>query len=134
MQGATGAISGKGKIGAYVDYTARRYAISTLISEGRTLASWLRGASHDIRDWILSYHHATAFFEDWQWLRMMIDLQTRLFIEQVLTNMGEPWSKAVTGFSAMSRGKSELRGRGRAERIPSKKSKRHGRYIPTARW
>ncbi len=39
-----------------------------------------------------------AFVYRWRILRQMVDLQSRLLIEQVLYEMGPPWSDLITGF------------------------------------
>ena len=38
------------------------------------------------------------FVEIWKWMRMTIDLQTRLYLEQVFTELGPPYSDLVTQF------------------------------------
>ncbi len=123
------------KLGMMVDFTAKRVTITNLVAHGRDLAGLYRRAASDVKDWVETYKHVVHFFEDWRWLRMNIDLQTRLFVEQVLTDMGEPWKAAVTGFAAMVRKGEPVGDRGRSERIPFKKSKRlKGRYLPTAKY
>ena len=40
----------------------------------------------------------------WHYGRQLISLQHRLFIEQVYSDMGEPWSGLVTGFGTLDGG------------------------------
>ena len=39
----------------------------------------------------------------WHLGRQMIDLQTRLMLEQVYSDMGKPWSDLITGFGPLAR-------------------------------
>lgn len=41
------------------------------------------------------------FARYWVYARLGVDLQTRLFIEQVASNKGKPWSDVVTGFGVL---------------------------------
>ncbi len=50
------------------------------------------------RNWIHSYNDASHFQREWKWIRLWVPLQVRLFVEQVLWDMGGPWRKLVTGF------------------------------------
>ena len=40
----------------------------------------------------------------WHYGRSTISLQHRLFVEQVYSDLGEPWSKLVTGFGSIVEG------------------------------
>jgi hypothetical protein len=53
-------------------------------------------------NWVKEYEgDYGAFRSDWLVARMLLPLQCRLLVEQVLYDMGPPWTKAVTGFNPM---------------------------------
>ena len=77
----------------------RRLTIARLVSLGRRNAELARSTAGITARWIkTSYKTASQFSKDWRWLRLDIDLQTRLFVEQVLWDLGPTWRKLVTGF------------------------------------
>ena len=41
------------------------------------------------------------FREHWKWRRLLIPLQLRLVVEQMLWDMGLPWRSLITGFRAI---------------------------------
>ena len=43
------------------------------------------------------------FQGEWQWARMLVPLQLRLIVEQVLWNRGRPWKDLITGFLPMKK-------------------------------
>ena len=69
-----------------------------------------RGARVEVYRWITSqYRDVSAakgggygkFRIDWKKLRLCIDLQTRLMVEQVCYDLGMPWRQVCTGFRPM---------------------------------
>lgn len=48
----------------------------------------------------------------WHYGRTQISLQMRLFVEQVYSDLGEPWSDLVTGFGPIGRREKPTRRRG----------------------
>lgn len=48
-----------------------------------------------------SYGSFKAFRADWKWVRLMLPLQGRLVVEQILWDRGTPWRSLVTGFRAI---------------------------------
>lgn len=79
-------------------------AKSPRVSEALKLAT---AARKEIYEWLVSYERRktgggfSAFWYDWKKLRLCINLQTRLLVEQVCSDLGPPWSKVVTGFGTM---------------------------------
>lgn len=71
-----------------------------------------RALADAMRSWIRSYASPRAFQADWKWMRLMVPLQFRLLVEQVLWDLGGDWRKLVTGFRPIVSAK-ELRGRGK---------------------
>lgn len=71
----------------------------------------LEGARANAKDWRLWINSYTAVYgsryaftqlkNDWKLLRLSIGLQQRLQIEQIFSDMGEPYNQFVTGFGAM---------------------------------
>ncbi len=59
-----------------------------------------------VSTWIRSYSNAREFRADWKWMRLLVGLQQRLFIEQVLWDKGGDWRKLVTGFRPIVSAKS----------------------------
>lgn len=57
-----------------------------------------RGLATQFRDILGRYDSALAFQADWKWARMILPLQVRLIVEQVLWDKGGHWRKMVTGF------------------------------------
>lgn len=54
--------------------------------------------------WIKSYVQRgdfDGFKAKWKWARTVINLQTRLLVEQVLFDFGNPWKSLVTGFGSI---------------------------------
>ena len=76
----------------------RRLAIERLKLTGRHMANLARDTSRVTTAWMDSYKTPFAFERDWKWLRLEVDLQTRLFVEQVLWDRGGVWKAMVTGF------------------------------------
>ena len=79
------------------------------------------------------------FVEMWKWMRMTIDLQTRLYLEQVFTELGKPYSDLVTGFKAIELRKRTLEAdynpfyrqtRGEGGKLKHEKKKFKGRIRP----
>lgn len=48
-----------------------------------------------------AYKSFDHFKSDWRWQRLLIPLQVRLFVEQVLWDRGLPWRSLITGFRAI---------------------------------
>ena len=80
----------------------RRLAIERLKLTGRHLANLARDTSRVTTAWMDSYKTPFAFERDWKWLRLEVDLQTRLFVEQVLWDRGGVWKAMVSGFGPSS--------------------------------
>ena len=59
-----------------------------------------------IRRVLDSYDSPGAFQRDWKWVRLLVPLQMRLMVEQVLWDKGIGWRKLVTGFGPVRTGKS----------------------------
>lgn len=76
----------------------RRANIGRLVSLGKRNAEMARSTALVTRNWIRSYANPTSFQKDWKWLRLDVDLQTRLFVEQVLWELGGDYRTLVTGF------------------------------------
>lgn len=49
-----------------------------------------------------SYTNVSEFMSDWKWLRLLVPLQVRLFVEQILWDRGGRWRQLVTGFRPVS--------------------------------
>lgn len=54
-----------------------------------------------LNDWRKDYGFA-EFSACWRYLRLGLDLQSRLLIEQILWDWGKPWSNLDTGFRPVS--------------------------------
>ena len=72
----------------------------------RLLAGWFsRGAVDEVRrlvslltDMIEGYRSAREFERDWKWIRLVVPLQVRLLVEQILWDKRGGWRDLVTGF------------------------------------
>ena len=53
------------------------------------------------KDIILRYSNFEEFREHWKWRRILVPLQLRLVVEQMLWDMGLPWRSLITGFRAI---------------------------------
>lgn len=68
-----------------------------------------RGIRTELWDWISSYKQRenspglgfVLFKTHWSFVRLLLDLQTRLLAEQILWEMGKPWSTLCTGFKPL---------------------------------
>lgn len=76
------------------------------------------------------------FGQYWHYGRQLISLQHRLLVEQVFSDMGEPWSELVTGFGALKSiaGITEERGRRATERTPEEFRRAYRRKVRGARY
>ena len=85
--------------------------IATRLAEIRGYLEYLRGKFDRDRVALLNLADEVRFFlqgvgfrewsEYWHIGRQLISLQHRLLFEQVYSDMGEPWSKLVTGFGTI---------------------------------
>ncbi len=77
-----------------------KLAVGRLRTFGKGYARELRKSKHAILNWIrLQYKNdPEAFWNDWKWLRLTVDLQVRLFVEAVLWERRGPWRAMITGF------------------------------------
>ena len=80
----------------------------------RTIVKWFsRGVVHEVRRMVTSlekviggYSGPKEFEADWKWVRLMVPLQLRLLVEQILWDKRGGWRDLVTGFGP-------VKGRGR---------------------
>ena len=64
----------------------------------RSSAQFGRELAGSVRRVLGSYDGPSAFQKDWKWARLLVPLQLRLLVEQVLWDKGEGWRKLITGF------------------------------------
>jgi len=64
----------------------------------------MRAIAGDVQRWMDSDYgdDVRRFASNWRWVRMLISLQVRLIIEQILWDRGGDWRKMITGFLPMS--------------------------------
>ena len=83
--------------------------LEILLSRGQVtkeLAGWFSKGVVDeveravdaLRSMIGGYRSPRAFEEDWKWLRLVVPLQLRLLVEQILWDKRGGWRDLVTGF------------------------------------
>lgn len=65
----------------------------------RVLSAAARTAATTLLD---SYDSPREFMADWKWMRLLIPLQVRLFMEQILWDRAGQWRQLVTGFRPVS--------------------------------
>ncbi len=80
---------------------ALELTIAKLRSFGKAHAKRYKRAAGDVNTWIRKKygHDSEAFWDDWKWLRVGVELQVRLFVEAVLWERGGEWRRMITGFS-----------------------------------
>lgn len=71
----------------------------------RIAATVGRGLANGIRDTLNSYSGPKAFEQDWKWARLVVPLQIRLMVEQVLWDRRGGWRDLVSGFKPVGRNK-----------------------------
>lgn len=95
--------------GAYVIKEGSHFSpvMARLVMESISNASSMQSALKQARilrvrahQWVSEYEGDYPGFRlDWLVARMLVPLQVRLLVEQILYEKGEPWSKLCSGFS-----------------------------------
>lgn len=71
---------------------------------GRSLTRELVGLIKTLDGVICDYPSFRVFAAQWRYLRLVVPLQVRLLIEQLLYEKGEPWRSLVRGFKPIDLG------------------------------
>ena len=83
----------------------------------RAAASWFsRGVADNVRSTVKmlrqaieGYRSPRDFEEDWKWIRLVVPLQLRLMVEQILWDKAGGWRDLVTGFGPVKGRRSKKR-------------------------